>query len=198
MKKFLIGAATGAFILAVAPAIAQVTPAPAATAPAAKVHTRADVQAKVAEHFARLDANRDGFVTQAEAQAVRGEHRAERQEHRSERREMRREHTFERLDANNDGSISKAEFDAAHAGRDARVGKRHARRMAGGMGHMAGFHGRMFEMADANKDQRVSLQEATGAALQHFDRADTNHDGQITREERRQMHQQMRAERPGS
>ena len=51
----------------------------------------------------------------------------------------------------------------------------------------------MFEMADANKDGRVSLQEAQAAALQHFDMADTNRDGQITREERKQMHQRMRA-----
>ena len=45
-------------------------------------------------------------------------------------------------------------------------------------GHMMG--GRMFETADANKDGSVSLQEATDAALQHFDMADANRDGQIT------------------
>jgi len=53
----------------------------------------------------------------------------------------------------------------------------------------------MFEMADANKDGRVSLQEAQSAALQHFDMVDANRDGQITREERMQMHQRMRATR---
>jgi hypothetical protein len=58
---------------------------------------------------------------------------------------------------------------------------------------MGGFGGHMFEMADANKDGRVSLQEAQAAALQHFDKADANRDGRITPEERRQMHQQMRA-----
>jgi hypothetical protein len=50
-------------------------------------------------------------------------------------------------------------------------------------------------MADANHDGRVSLQEATAAALQHFDRADLNHDGKLTPEERRQAHQLMRGER---
>jgi len=49
-------------------------------------------------------------------------------------------------------------------------------------------------MADLNKDGRVSLQEATTAALQHFDQADANRDGQITPEERRAMHQRMMQE----
>jgi hypothetical protein len=64
--------------------------------------------------------------------------------------------------------------------------------------HRAGMgfgHGRLFEMADANKDGRVSLQEATAAAVQHFDRADLNHDGKLTPEERRQAHQQLRGQR---
>jgi hypothetical protein len=30
--------------------------------------------------------------------------------------------------------------------------------------------------------------------LRHFDMADANHDGQITPDERKQMHQRMRAE----
>ena len=51
----------------------------------------------------------------------------------------------------------------------------------------------MFEMADANKDGRVSLAEAQAAALQHFDMVDANRDGRISPEERMQMHQRMRA-----
>ena len=40
--------------------------------------------------------------------------------------------------------------------------------------------------------------EATAAAYRHFDMADANRDGQITRDERMQMRQRMRAERqPG-
>ena len=34
--------------------------------------------------------------------------------------------------------------------------------------------------------------EATAAAYRHFDMADANRDGQITREERQQLHQRMR------
>jgi hypothetical protein len=33
--------------------------------------------------------------------------------------------------------------------------------------------------------------------LRHFDMADANHDGQITPDERRQMHERMRAEHRG-
>ena len=61
-----------------------------------------------------------------------------------------------------------------------------------------GLRGHMFDMADANRDGRVTMAEATSAAYRHFDMADANRDGQITREERMQMHQRMRAERqPG-
>ena len=56
-------------------------------------------------------------------------------------------------------------------------------------GGMMGGH--MFDMADANKDGRVTLQEATDAAARHFDMADANRDGRITPDERRQMHRQM-------
>ena len=65
MKKLLIG---GAALLASAAAIAQVAPVQQVqTGPAAKVHTRAEVQAKIARHFAKLDTNRDGSLTKAEA-----------------------------------------------------------------------------------------------------------------------------------
>ena len=49
----------------------------------------------------------------------------------------------------------------------------------------------MLRMVDANNDSRVSLQEATNAALQRFDRVDRNHDGSITRDERQQRCQRQ-------
>jgi hypothetical protein len=189
MKRILTGASVAVAALAVAPAIAQVAQAPHA-AHADKAHSRAEVQAKVAEHFARVDANRDGVVTKAEAEAVR----AERRERRGERIAERREDRFDRLDANKDGQLSRAEFDGARELREqrraARPGRMHLRAMRGRL------HGRMFEMADANKDGRVTLQEAQAAALSHFDMADANRDGQVSRDERMQMRQRMRAERP--
>ena len=116
---------------------------------------------------------------------------------------------FDRLDTNRDGSISRAEFEAAPTRHERRVvirndgqpgahreGLRMRRGMRMGMG--MGLRGAMFDMADANRDGRVTLQEATAAAYRHFDMADANRDGQVTREERMQMRQRMRAERrPG-
>jgi Ca2+-binding EF-hand superfamily protein len=192
MKKLLIGAAA---LAVVTPAVAQVAaqaPAPQVQrAPKAmKVHTRAEVQTKIAEHFARLDTNRDGFVTKAEADAARAQFASRVRERSGERREK----TFDRLDTNNDGAISKVEWDARSAQRGQRMAERAGGGRRHGMGAMHGFGGRMFEMADANRDGRVSLQEAQAAALQHFDMVDANRDGQITREERMQMRQRMRAQ----
>ena len=164
--------------------------------------TRAEVQTRVRDMFARVDTNRDGFVTQAEAQAFRGAARADRQENRGERREAR----FARLDSNRDGSISRDEFFARatrgdHAergeGRGLRNERRAERRAArlerrgqrGGM--MARLGGKRFERIDANKDGRISLAEVTTQRLRAFDRADSNRDGRVTREER----QVTRAER---
>lgn len=199
MKTLLIG---GALIALAVPAIAQVAqPAPAAPlAPRAQqVHTRAEVQAKVGEHFARLDSNRDGFVTKAEADAGRQAMRGKMRERFAERREMRGAAAFDRIDANRDGAITRQEWDAARALREQRRAARPergpgGRRMAMRMG---GLGGHMFEMADANKDGRVSLAEAQAAALRHFDMVDTNRDGRITPDERGKMRHHMRMERRG-
>ena len=161
---------------------------------AQKVHTRAEVQAKVAEHFARADANRDGAVTKAEADAAAQAFRSQRAERAKERRDERGERTFEALDSNRDGSISRSEWDAGQAQREQRIANRGERgpKRAGLHRGMGGLGGHMFEMADGNRDGRVTLQEAQAAALKHFDMVDANHDGQITPEERMQMHQRMR------
>jgi hypothetical protein len=197
MKKLLIASAT---LLASAAAIAQVAPANSpAVAPAAKVHTRAEVQAMIAQHFAKLDTNRDGALTKAEAEAARQSMHSQRGKLRADRREG----TFDRMDSNRDGAISRGERDAASAQREQRMmardgngdGRRNGRNW--GRGGMASLGGHMFEMADGNRDGRVTLQEAQAAALRHFDMADVNRDGQITPEERKQMRQRMRAEDRG-
>ena len=219
MMKLIFGSATLAAVAAI-PAIAQPAPTHSAQAVSAphvrvvaggdKTHSRADVVGNVRDHFSRLDSNRDGFITREESQAAG--HRTP-----GTKREMIREKIaehgadtgrdgavvhnrgaiFDRLDSNKDGMLSRQEFAAAPQRTERRVviKTRGARGMGGMMG---GFHGRMFEMADANKDNRVSLQEATDAALRRFDTADLNRDGQLSPEERRQRHQQMRGQRrPG-
>ncbi len=155
--------------------------------------TRAAVEARIKEHFAMMDANRDGVVDQAEASAAR-------EKMMSTMRNAR----FATLDSNHDGSISRAEFDAGHAagqpgstddhggmhsgGRMGMMGMRHRGMMGGG----EGMGGRMFARADANGDGKVTLAEATSRALARFDSADANKDGTLTPEERRAARQTMR------
>lgn len=183
MKKSLLIA--GAAILAVAaPAIAasQATPRPAA--PVGKDITRAEAEAKVKEYFALFDANKDSAVTKEEITAQR---EAARTKWRAER--------FNALDKDGNGAISRAEFDAAHqdrAGRgpgaDGKRGGPGHHRMGGGM--KGG--GMSIAKADADKDGRITLAEATRAALAHFDKMDANKDGTVTAQERRDAMKQMR------
>ena len=118
MNKFLLGGAAAAAVVALAPALAQTPPAQAPKGRMMKTETRADVQAHAAKMFARLDVNKDGFVTQAEADAARDQ-RMEKREQRAEKRDARRDPAkmFARLDANKDGKITKAEAEAARNAR---------------------------------------------------------------------------------
>lgn len=201
MKTFIVGVASAA-ILGAGAAFAQTAPVPPAP-PAgpthiAKTQTRADVQAHVARMFERVDTNKDGVITKQEADAAQAQFVSRAKQHMGERGSK----AFERLDTNKDGQVSRQEFDARSMAREQRQALRKPGEPLGGnvymhrMGGM-GFAGRMFEMADVNKDGRVSLPEAQQAALQHFDRADINHDGTLTPEERRQSREQMRTQRRG-
>jgi Ca2+-binding EF-hand superfamily protein len=201
MKTPLIG---GAALLASAAAFAQVAPAsPEPARRADRVQSRAEVQARVAEHFAKVDANRDGSITRNEADTAMQAFHAKFAERAKDRRDDRRDNAFERLDTDRDGAVSRSEWDAGAVEREQRIASRDhngdGRPDARGFRHggMGGMGGHMFEMADANKDGRVTLQEAQAAALQHFDMADANRDGQITPEERRQLHERMRARHRG-
>lgn len=190
--KFLLAVAAGAAGLALAPAMAQpVQPAPM---PAAPVQTRAQVVDHVRAMFARLDANRDGVLTKAETQAARAMRGQRGQANAMRKRDPQAR--FDRFDANRDGAISRAEWDAMSAQRQQRRAAMGGQRRGMRMGGM-GLRGRMFDLADGNRDGRVTIAEAQSAALQHFDRADANRDGQVTPEERRQMRQQMRAQHRG-
>lgn len=217
MTKFLLGGAAVAALVAFTPATAQVAQAPMVQrAPAVQVHTRAQVGVQVAALFQRLDTNRDGFITRAESQVAKGNRgnrqaQLQRRGNRSpEQRMANRGAAFDRMDLNRDGMISRDEFSRAPVRHEKRVVIRNGQGQGGrfrqpgaqgmrgvGMG-MAGLRGHMFDMADVNRDGRVSMQEATAAAYRHFDMADANRDGQVTREERVQVRQRIRIERrPG-
>lgn len=211
MKRLYLGGAAAAAILAAGAAFAQTAPAPT---PAPQVHmkqmhrgpaktvTRNEVIGHVRDMFARLDTNRDGVVTREEANAAHTRKAGEAREKIAKRVAERgnRGAAFDRLDTNKDGSVSRQEFDAGRQARQQRRVLVMQQRGRPGMMRMHGFgpgfgRGHLFEMSDANKDGRVSLQEATAAALQHFDTADLNRDGTLTPEERMQVRQQRRAQR---
>jgi hypothetical protein len=187
-----------------------------------RVMTRDEVAQHVARMFARLDTNHDGFITREEVDAM--PRKLDGDGAMSMARELPgrledhgvmmgdRAAIFDRLDTNHDGSISRQEFMAATPrireqrvmimrdgpGSPAVPGQPDMRmpmhEMGAGRG-MGGLSGRLFDMADANHDGRVSLAEAQAAALAHFDRADLNHDGKITPEERQQAHAMRRDRR---
>jgi len=236
MMKLLLGGAAAAALVMIVPAAAQPAPPPPpgvaqGTTPVApvpaipriqtqvfrmpmKAETRDEVVAHVREMFARLDTNRDGFVTRAEAdaahQAMAGEMREKFAKHFADggMPHPDRGAMFDKLDTNKDGSISRQEFMSAKPD----VREQHVFVMRNGEGPVEinsdpghpgmrvmrlhamdmGMHGRMFESADANHDGKVSLQEMTNAALQHFDSADANHDGKLSPDERMQMHRRWK------
>ena len=166
--------------------------------------TRAEVPDHIRKMFTMLDTNKDGYLTREEIDSFGGKMEAmhgDIEKRLADRGVMMGDPAtvFDRLDTNHDGNISRQEFTAGHTEmRQSRVFvMRHGDGapsegpgMTGGMRMhrmgMGGFGGHLFEMADANKDGRVSLAEAQAAALAHFDRVDLNHDGKITPDERSQ------------
>ena len=193
MKFFYF--AGSAAILACA-AVAQ-APQPGQHAPRPQkmqTETRADVSAAVAKHFAKLDANHDGFVTTAEADALQAQ-RSDKAEQRAEKRAERFDPAkiFARLDANGDGKVTKAEAAAT-----ARVQAKGEPAKA----HAVAF-GSLFERADANKDGVITKGEfgAVGAQMhartekagmprgfagRMFQTADVNKDGKLSLAEAQQ------------
>ena len=196
MKTLLLSAAAIA-LAGITPALAQdVTIEDHAMAQ--EPVTRAQIVQKVQQHFAQLDTNRDGFITKAEMDSAPKMRRFKMRQGADDDGKMPdRGAIFDRLDANHDGSISREEFQSAKPdvkerrvivmngdGQAMEPGATGMRMHRLGMG----MRGRMFEMADADKDGRVSIQEATNAAAAHFDKADSNHDGTLTPDEMRAGH----------
>jgi len=189
MKMFVFSAAALVAVAGISPALAYSAPSPRHEM---KPMTRAGMMQKVQDHFAKLDTNKDGFVTKDEMEAAR----TAMHKHMADRMKDRSASMFDRMDSNHDGSISRAEFDSAHAAMAEHMGGERMG-MRGMHGMRGGMAGHMFATADVNHDGRVSLQEATAAAEAHFDKLDANHDGTVTPDERRAAHKAMRGSHSG-
>ncbi|RQW45247.1 EF-hand domain-containing protein [Novosphingobium sp. LASN5T] len=185
MKKIVLGISAAAFALGAGALYAAAPEGPAGDV------TWAEAKAKADEMWAKLDVNKDGKLDQAD-------------------RDAKVLQKFDAIDTNHDGSISRDEFLAHHnamhgpradgPGAGPEEGHRWHRggrggpegRGPGGLG--AGGPGMMvLRMADANKDGVVTKAEYDAAVKAHFDRVDTNHDGKISKEERKAARDAMRA-----
>ena len=166
MHKFLtLSLVSAALIGAGGIAYAQ-----AGAAPERAPLSRAEVEQRSAEAFARMDANDDGALDEAD--------RAARQKDR-----------FARIDTDRDGALSFEEFSAV---REARAERRGARAGLRGPGRGGP---RMVRAADTNRDGTVTQAEFASAALARFDRIDVDKDGTIGADERPAPRRPMRRER---
>ncbi|WP_133365949.1 EF-hand domain-containing protein [Qipengyuania sediminis] len=125
--------------------------------------TRAEAQQRAEARFARMDANRDGTVNEAD-------------------RAARAAARFDRIDADRNGSISRAEFAAMQElrgdRRDARAERRGPRAERGA------------ERRGAMRERMLARGPVTQAAfveraLTLFDRADADRNGTVTQAERK-------------
>lgn len=174
-KNFALPTAAVALGLAAgflaSPALAQAArpaaprPAAAATSPAGRAVTRAEINADVETSFAAIDTNKDGALSKAEIAAAE----ARNQQQMLTNLTARRKAVFDKFDANHDGSISYAEFTAASP--------LPAIKSDDGSQALA--------QLDTNHDGKVSKEEFRAPRMSRFDALDTNHDGTISVEEQR-------------
>ncbi|MFD1036430.1 EF-hand domain-containing protein [Sphingomonas hankookensis] len=95
---------------------------------------------------------------------------------------------FDKLDTDRDGKISAAERSAMTARPP--QGDDDAMPGRGGRGGRGGGGGRMLERADTNRDGVVTRDEYRAVASAMFDRQDANKDGRIDAAERQQWREQ--------
>ncbi|WP_421850705.1 EF-hand domain-containing protein [Novosphingobium sp.] len=195
MKKTTL-AASAAVLLTASTALYAVYPAfaePGRDPMGDKELTWADAKAKADMMWTKLDVNKDGVLNEADREAKMAE-------------------MFDMIDTNHDGAISKAEFMEHHKkmmeggwkggkGRDGAPGDMPPPPRAAGMGMMMGPGAHMLhemaEKADTNHDGTITRAEFDAATKARFDAADTNHDGKLTAAERRAAWMAMRGEHGG-
>lgn len=162
-------AAAAATLTGVAYAQQPPAPPPPGTPPGAATISRADAQSRASAMFDRFDANHDGKLDQAD-------------------RAAREAALFDRIDGNHDGAISRDEFAAAHQQMGRPMGAKGRGRGPGEGGHARMGHDGMDHDAmrpGSAARAPLSREAFVAEAMKRFDAADSNHDGKVTREERR-------------
>lgn len=136
--------------------------------------TRAAVEQRAAEMFAKMDANSDGRIDEAD-------------------RAARMQARFDRIDADDSGAISPDEFAAMHAERGGERAERGKHRRGGHHGMRGGMRGAMMGNADTDGNGAITQAEFSAAMLARFDAADSDGDGTISAAERKAQYQDRRS-----
>lgn len=143
---------------------------------APKVDAQAQRDALVSAFFERMDANKDAQVTRLEA-------------------ELSSKSLFAKLDGNGDGEVTQGESQAgARALRKAELSAHLVKADVNRDGQLTAEEAQLppalFERLDTDKSRGVSLAELEAMPVMggdrqqaEFNRADSNHDGKVTREE---------------
>ena len=191
MKLFLFAAAaTVAFAV---PTFAQMADGPAGKM--MRSTTRADAEARAKAHFAKMDLNHDGFVTPEEIHAGIDQRMAAHRGEAFDRLDTDHNGTItrEEFSARPDGPAGgriverRVERTTPDGDKDGKPGMRMMMHQGGPGG------GHMMMMTDTDKDGRISEAESVVGALKMFDMADANHDGTVTIEERKSAMQAFSA-----
>jgi Ca2+-binding EF-hand superfamily protein len=165
----------------------------------------AEMQARAAQRFVRLDTDRNGQLTQEERRAGRAAlraKRAERREGRVAQRGERRAERLARLDVNRDGQIGQAEAPPRLAQRFAQLDTdRNGALSRAELQARAGMRGQAVQAVsrdparvrpDANRDGVVTLAETQARVAARFAAIDADRDGFLSRQERRSHRQNRR------
>ena len=120
--------------------------------------------------FNKIDADHDGSVTKAEAEAARDQIVS--------RMKERTEQAFANSDKNNDGKVTKEEF--SEFARSGHHGPNGADPY-----HQGEMRKRWFDMLDTDHDGTISKAESEAASDKRFAQLDADHNGKVTQEEMR-------------